>query len=191
MHCKPPIVRAFLFMLLLFVQPIEVGLCAHFDRPSSPLPPVPLPSLPVGLVLFSSPPYSQMSEKEQKELREKEAAAKEKLEKEQKEKEAKEAANSATVAVKAEKSAIVFKVLFASSDVKLNLKQEKFKDIVNGSFYKAKEIYKYTSGNFVLMKDASAHQNALREKGFKDCFVIAMKNGERMDVAEAKKEVGQ
>ncbi len=130
-------------------------------------------------------------EKAQKELREKEAAAKEKLEREQKEKEAKEAANSLTVAVKAEKSAIVFKVLFASSDVKLNLKQEKFKDIVNGSFYKAKEIYKYTSGNFALMKDASAHQNALREKGFKDCFVIAMKNGERMDVAEAKKETGQ
>jgi N-acetylmuramoyl-L-alanine amidase len=86
---------------------------------------------------------------------------------------------------------IVFKVQFASSDVELNLKQEKFAGIIDGNFYKVKNVLKYTSGNFLQIKDASAHQNVLREKGFKDCFVIAMKKGERMDVNEAKKETGQ
>jgi hypothetical protein len=31
----------------------------------------------------------------------------------------------------------------------------------------------------------------LREKGFKDCFVIAMKNGQRIDLAEARKITGE
>jgi len=93
---------------------------------------------------------------------------------------------------KSAKSDIVFKVQFASSDIELNLKQEKFNGIVDGSFYKVKNILKYTSGNYALMKDAVTHQNLLREKGFKDCFIIAIKNGERMmDMNQAKKEAGQ
>ncbi len=86
---------------------------------------------------------------------------------------------------------IVFKVQFASSDVTLNLKQEKFKDIIEGSFYKIKSILKYTSGNFENIKDAINHQNLLRQQGFKDCFVIALNNGERMDLNEARKLVEQ
>jgi N-acetylmuramoyl-L-alanine amidase len=80
------------------------------------------------------------------------------------------------------KNQVIYKVQFASSDVELNLKQDKFKDIVDGSYYKMKDIYKYTSGSFSSVKDAVNHQNALREKGFKDCFVIAMLNGERVPV---------
>jgi N-acetylmuramoyl-L-alanine amidase len=80
----------------------------------------------------------------------------------------------------ADNSQIVYKVQFASSDVELNLKQDKFKDIVEGSYYKMNNILKYTSGNFSNVKDAVSHQSALREKGFKDCFVVAFKNGERI-----------
>jgi N-acetylmuramoyl-L-alanine amidase len=82
---------------------------------------------------------------------------------------------------------LVFKVQFASSDVKLNLKQEKYTSVIDGAFYKMGNIFKYTSGNFANFKDATAHQNFLRKKGFADCFVIALKNGERMDVNEARK----
>ncbi len=114
-----------------------------------------------------------------------------KFKKLQKEKEQKEKVELKKEEVRILKSGIVFKVQFASSDVELNLKQEKFNGIVNGAFYKVKNVLKYTSGNFGQIKDASLHQNILREKGFKDCFVIALKNGERMDVTEAKKEVGQ
>ncbi len=86
---------------------------------------------------------------------------------------------------------LVFKVQFASSEVPLDLKQEKFSGIINGNFYKMKTTLKYTSGSFMLLKEAVAHQSILREKGFKDCFVVAFKNGARIDMAEAKKFSGQ
>lgn len=86
---------------------------------------------------------------------------------------------------------IFFRVQFASSDVELNLKDGKFSDIVDASFYKIKNILKYTSGNYTSLKDAVNHQSRLREKGFKDCFVIAVKNGERIDINQARKLAGQ
>ncbi len=48
-------------------------------------------------------------------------------------------------------------------------------------------IYKYTSGKFRVFADAVNYQNKLRTMGFKDCFVIALKNGARIDLAEAKR----
>ena len=96
-----------------------------------------------------------------------------------------------TLTANSDETAIVFKVQFASSETPLNLKQEKFNDVVEGNYYKLKDILKYTSGNFSQIKDAVKHQNLLREKGFKDCFVIALKNGERFDINEARKITGQ
>ena len=96
-----------------------------------------------------------------------------------------------TLTANSDETAIVFKVQFASSETPLNLKQDKFNDVVEGYYYKLKDILKYTSGNFSQIKDAVKHQNLLREKGFKDCFVIALKNGERFDINEARKITGQ
>lgn len=76
---------------------------------------------------------------------------------------------------------IVFKVQFATSDITLNLKQEKFAAITDADFYRVNNTLKYTSGKFILFKDAQSHQNRLREKGFKDCFVIALQNGQRLE----------
>lgn len=88
-------------------------------------------------------------------------------------------------------SGIVFKVQFASSDVALDLKQPKFAAILGGDFYKMNAVYKYTSGSFAQAGDAVSHQNQLREKGFKDCFVVAFKDGERIDFKKAKELAGQ
>ena len=96
---------------------------------------------------------------------------------------------SPTVALK--KTDIVFKVQFASSDVELNLKQGKFSAVTDGDFYRAGSLLKYTSGKFSTIKDAQVHQALLKEKGFTDCFIIAMKNGQRIDMAEARKLTGQ
>lgn len=84
---------------------------------------------------------------------------------------------------------VVFKVQFASSDVELNLKQEKFSMIVDADFYRLNNALKYTSGKFSSVNDAVAHKNMLRQKGFADCFVVAFKNGQRIDLNEAKKLV--
>lgn len=89
------------------------------------------------------------------------------------------------------KNEIVFKVQVASSDVPLNLKQQKFTHLIDADFYKMGNIMKYTSGKFVNIKDAVAHQNYLREKGFTDCFLVAFKNGQRIDINEAKRQLEQ
>lgn len=82
---------------------------------------------------------------------------------------------------------IVFKVQFASSDTELNLKESRFTAIKNGSYYKVNSVLKYTSGQFNTAAEAATHQNELRQNGFKDCFVVAFKNGMRIDINEAKK----
>ena len=69
----------------------------------------------------------------------------------------------------------------------LNLKQGKFSEITDADFYKHGKVLKYTSGKFTSLKDAQTHQALLWSKGFSDCFVIAVKGGERIDMAEARK----
>ncbi len=85
------------------------------------------------------------------------------------------------------KQEVLFKVQFASSIAELNLKENKFNPIVNGSYYKVNSTLKYTSGSFTTIAEAITHQNYLRQNGFADCFVVAFKDGERIDVNEAKR----
>jgi len=85
------------------------------------------------------------------------------------------------------KSGIVFKVQFASTDKEMDVKV-KYANVPEVSFYKAGAIFKYTSGNYTSMEEATKQQTKLRELGYKDCFVAAFKNGARMDINEAKKQ---
>ena len=85
------------------------------------------------------------------------------------------------------KEGVFFKVQFASSETQLNLKEEKYKVLNNPDYYKVGNTLKYTSGNYSKFKTAVIHQNILREKGFSDCFVVAFKNGNRIDLNEARK----
>lgn len=91
-----------------------------------------------------------------------------------------------SVPAKIDTEKIEFKVQFASSDVELDLKDTKFSAIENGSFYKVGSFLKYTSGNFSNAETAFKHQAKLRDAGFKDCFTVAFKNGQRIDLKEAK-----
>lgn len=88
--------------------------------------------------------------------------------------------------IRPESDKIEFKVQFASSNIELNLKDSKFSAIENGCFYKVGSFYKYTSGNYTNADDALKHQSKLRDAGFKDCFTVAFKNGQRIDMKEAK-----
>jgi N-acetylmuramoyl-L-alanine amidase len=81
---------------------------------------------------------------------------------------------------------IEFKVQFASSDKELDLKDNRFSAVENGSYYKVGSFLKYVSGNYKTSAEAYKHQKKLAEAGFKDCFVVAFKNGQRIDVKEAK-----
>ncbi len=86
---------------------------------------------------------------------------------------------------------IVFKVQFASSEVPIDLTQDKYIGVIEAAFYKTGTVLKYTSGKFTTAKEAVEHQNMLRAKGLKDCFVVAFKNGERISIQEAKAALGQ
>ncbi|MBL7884436.1 MAG: N-acetylmuramoyl-L-alanine amidase [Bacteroidia bacterium] len=77
-------------------------------------------------------------------------------------------------------SAIVYKVQIASSDKKIPLNSEKFKDVEKPGEYEDKGIYKYTAGEFTKQEDATRLQRILRTKGFPDAFVIATQDGKRI-----------
>jgi N-acetylmuramoyl-L-alanine amidase len=83
-------------------------------------------------------------------------------------------------------NAIVFKVQFASTDREMDAKT-KYANVSDVSFYKAGVVYKYTSGSYSSIADAAKQQAKLRELGYKDCFVVAFKNGVRININEAKK----
>ncbi len=88
-----------------------------------------------------------------------------------------------------DKSQVVFKVQFVSSDKELDVK--KFGTIEDVSFYKMGAVFKYTSGHYAKIEDAVKQQAKLREQGYKDCFVAAFKEGRRIDINEARKLSGQ
>lgn len=95
-------------------------------------------------------------------------------------------AATGTVAVVEHSGSIVFKVQFASTDKEVDAKT-KYANVQDVSFYKAGVVYKYTSGSYLSISEAARQQAKLRELGYKDCFVVAFKNGMRMDINEAKK----
>jgi N-acetylmuramoyl-L-alanine amidase len=84
---------------------------------------------------------------------------------------------------------IEFRVQFTSSDKELASDSPKLKGLEKVSYYKAGTIFKYTAGNFAKPDDAVKYQNKVREIGHKDAFVVAFKNGVRIDYKEAVKLV--
>ncbi len=90
---------------------------------------------------------------------------------------------------KTNKTDIVLKVQFATSESEPNFTGEKFQNIQEPSFYKVGATFKITTGAFTKPDDAVNHQNKMRKEGYKDCFVVAFKNGQRMDYKEAVKQL--
>ncbi len=90
----------------------------------------------------------------------------------------------------AKTGAIEFKVQFAATDKEVDAKA-KFPNVKEVWFYKAGTAYKYTSGSFSSFDEATRHQLKMKELGYKDCFVAAFKNGQRMEINEAKKQAGE
>lgn len=86
-------------------------------------------------------------------------------------------------------TAPIFKIQIMTSDKKLTAKDKRLKGI-KADFYKEKGLYKYTCG-------ASADYNeilSLRKKiapKFKEAFIIAFKNGKKINTQEAIKEYKQ
>ena len=83
---------------------------------------------------------------------------------------------------------IVFKVQFLSSPKKIALRPRKFKGLKNVQRYKSGDIYKYTCGEAHTLEGIQTIQTKVREK-YADAFVVAFKNGKKISVSDALKEI--
>jgi len=85
---------------------------------------------------------------------------------------------------------IRFRVQFASTSREKST--DKFKEVKDVRVYKHKGLYKYTSGDYPSFSEAIKLQNQIRlQKKYRDAFIVAFKNGERIDVDEAREITGQ
>jgi N-acetylmuramoyl-L-alanine amidase len=88
---------------------------------------------------------------------------------------------------KEEAIGVVFKVQFATSSKELELLPQNFKGIENVEIYKAGGLYRYVVGKETNMTAANELQLQVRNKGYKDAFVIAFSEGKRISISQALK----
>jgi len=87
------------------------------------------------------------------------------------------------------KSGIVFRVQFAMCETEPDIKSDKYKNAEDVWYYKAGNVYKITSGSFSTPDEVIKHQEKIRAAGYKDAFVVAFKNNQRIDFKEAVKQI--
>jgi len=81
----------------------------------------------------------------------------------------------------------VFKIQMMSSSKQLPITPQNFNGLTEVDFYQEKNIYKYTFGNYATLEEAKQALPIVRSKGYKDAFVVAFLNGNRIDPIEASK----
>jgi N-acetylmuramoyl-L-alanine amidase len=82
---------------------------------------------------------------------------------------------------------IVFKVQFAASSIKKPVNSPDFKGLKDVQTYFNKGMYKYVTGNEFTSNSAMTLLEKVHGMGFKDAFLVAFLNGERISPQEAMK----
>lgn len=85
------------------------------------------------------------------------------------------------------KKEIFFKVQFASSSVKKALNSPEFKGLKDVKEYFHNGMYKYVTGNETTFEKALTLLDTVHNLGFKDAFIVAFLNGERISPQDAVK----
>jgi len=85
---------------------------------------------------------------------------------------------------------VFFRVQFATSAKKKPENSTEFAGLNDIKFYIQNNTYKYTCGNFKTLKEAVDCQRTIQNKGFKDAFVVAFLNEQRISPNEALKLTG-
>lgn len=88
-----------------------------------------------------------------------------------------------------ENKGIIFRVQLASSPKAIATNPDNFNGLSPIWEYKTDDTYRYTYGEAYSMSEATYLQKTARDKGYKDAFVVAFKNGQRISVNEALKEL--
>lgn len=79
----------------------------------------------------------------------------------------------------------VFKVQILVSKSMFLENDAAFKSVPNVTFYFENDFYKYVAGNFRSNKEAKTFCEIVKNKGFKDAFVVAFMKGKRISMKEA------
>lgn len=80
---------------------------------------------------------------------------------------------------------VVFRVQFAASGSQRPADAPEFKGLEDVSWYFHEGLYKYTVGNETSLEAAAWLQAKVQEAGFRDAFVVAFLDGERITAEEA------
>lgn len=86
---------------------------------------------------------------------------------------------------------IVFKVQFASTSVKRPEDAPEFRGLRKVEYYFQDGLYKYTVGNEKSLEEAAAIQREVQSAGFRDAFVVAFHNNQRISPTEAIRLLNQ
>ena len=81
---------------------------------------------------------------------------------------------------------IIFKVQFMISKSSVNTSAKQYSGIPDISYYRHQGFYKYTAGSEAGFDKAMKIRSNLIQKGYKDAFVVAFLNGERIDTNKAR-----
>lgn len=82
-------------------------------------------------------------------------------------------------------SGVKYQVQIVTSPKKLAQKAPEFKGLERVDEYKQNGVYKYLAGASPGYKEAKQNLEKLKELGFKDAFIVAFQNGERIDLSKA------
>jgi N-acetylmuramoyl-L-alanine amidase len=80
---------------------------------------------------------------------------------------------------------IKYQVQIVSSPKKLDIKSSDFKGLEKVEEFKQNGVYKYLAGRTASYKEAKENLEKLKAMGFKDAFVVAFENGERIELSKA------
>ncbi len=80
-----------------------------------------------------------------------------------------------------------YSVQIVTSLNKKELSPENFKGVEGVEFYQDGGVYKYIVGRTDNVKAADALKQKMRQTGFRDAFVVALADGKRITLAEARK----
>jgi N-acetylmuramoyl-L-alanine amidase len=83
-------------------------------------------------------------------------------------------------------SGLVFKVQFMISKTQIATSAKQFKNIPSVDYYLHQGMYKYTAGNESSFDKALKIRAEIVKQGYKDAFVVAFLNGDRIDVNKAR-----
>lgn len=86
---------------------------------------------------------------------------------------------------------IVFRVQFASTSKERPINAPEFRGLKDVGWYFHEGLYKYTVGNESSLEDAARLQAKVHEAGFRDAFVVAFVNEERISPSEAIRLLSQ